>query len=409
MRFSSELSVCSLRVFAAVLLMGRLASAGDDPEQSKPNGGSIVQSILSNIPPADPQPSLNSGNDGPMPFKLSLEWFWNPDHLPFLVAQEKGLFMENNLTVTVIEPADHFEPVQHLSATGADAPDDLDAAVTETIHLAQDRYKLGEKKLLGFSRFLHTLGGVMYADAKQSGSFKPRLKIERPRDMCQAGKQLRIQYPGAPGIGGVAIVKTMVEFDGGSCKETEIIPVNEGFFHTKALMEDKADVATLIFANFELPEARSQGLDVSFFDLKRYGVPDICQLVLMANPKAIKKSTSKFRGMNRALRAAIDWIKLNPEAAKEVWYAKFPPKDSAEKSMMDDILARTLYMFPHQQDLSSEYWAGLEKWLSATDQIEKEGSWTRHWTSGPDYWTNDLAFEKIVGGDHTDRWLNHEL
>ena len=111
----------------------------------------------------------------------------------------------------------------------------------------------------------------------------------------------------------------MVEFDGGSCKETEIIPVNEGFFHTKALMEDKADVATLIFANFELPEARSQGLDVSFFDLKRYGVPDICQLVLMANPKAIKKSPSKFRGMNRALRAAIDWIKLNPEAAKEVF------------------------------------------------------------------------------------------
>jgi ABC-type nitrate/sulfonate/bicarbonate transport system substrate-binding protein len=338
-----------------------------------------------------------SGSDvSPTPFKLSLEWFWNPDHLPFLVAQEKGFFMQNNLDVTIIEPDDHFEPVKHLSVNGAVAPEDLDAAVTETIHLAQDRHKLGAGKLLGFSRFLHTLGGVMYAEAKQSGSFKPRLTIQRPRDMCQPGKQLRIQYPGAPGIGGVAIVKSMVEFDGGSCNETEIIPVNEGFFHTKALMEDKADVATLIFANFELPEARSKGLDVSFFDLKRYGVPDICQLVLMANPQAIIKSPSKFRSMNRALREATDWIKLNPEPAKEVWYAKFPVKDSAEKSMMEDILGRTLYMFPHQQDLSAEYWAGLEAWLSATEQIPRPSS-DHSILSRPDYWTNDLAFEQITG------------
>ena len=59
-----------------------------------------------------------------------------------------------------------------------------DCAVTEPLHLVEDRAK-GEL-CVGFARFLHTNGGVM---AKAS--------IERPRDMAGT----RIQYPGAPGKG----------------------------------------------------------------------------------------------------------------------------------------------------------------------------------------------------------------
>mmetsp|Transcript_168234 Transcript_168234/g.540493 ORF Transcript_168234/g.540493 Transcript_168234/m.540493 type:complete len:346 (-) Transcript_168234:317-1354(-) len=316
------------------------------------------------------------------PFKVSLEWFWNPDHLPILVAQKHGYFAAHGLNVTVIEPDDHFEPVAVLTSG------ELDAAVTETVHLAQDRFKLGKDKLVGFNRFLHTLGGVMYA-RDGAGGHKPRLTITRPRDMCQPGKQLRIQYPGAPGKGGPAIVKTMVEFDGGNCDRTEIVPVNNGFFHTKALVEDQADVATLIFANFELPEAKNSNLDVGFFDLKKYGVPDFCQLVLIANPQALRSPATawKFRSLNRALREATDWIKLNPANAKALWLEQFPTKDEAEARMMDEILDRTLYMFPHQQDLSEEYWVGMERWLKGTEQIDEVS------VGKVDYWTNELAFE----------------
>jgi ABC-type nitrate/sulfonate/bicarbonate transport system substrate-binding protein len=179
----------------------------------------------------------------------------------------------------------------------------------------------------------------------------------------------------------------MVKFDGGSCEETEIVPVNNGFFHTKALLEDKADVATLIFANFELPEAKGSNLDVDFFDLKKYGVPDFCQLVLMTSPQSFAKQPHKFLSLNRALRDAVDWIKLNPNEAKLLWLERFPPASEAEKAMMDDILDRTLYMFPHQQDLSELYWHNLESWLLRTGQIETS-------SEGPiDYWSNTLAFE----------------
>ena len=121
----------------------------------------------------------------------------------------------------------------------------MDIAITEPIHLVEDR--ANDESVVGFASFIHTNGGVMYI--KEKG-------ITRPKDFI--GK--RIQYQGAPGLGGLAIVKTMVGSDGGLCNLEDFIPVNNGFYHSDALLEDKADVATLIFQNFEIIEAKHKGL-----------------------------------------------------------------------------------------------------------------------------------------------------
>lgn len=102
--------------------------------------------------------------------RLGLEWFTNPDHLPLVVAQKHGIFREFGLDVELIEPKDHWEAEEEILAGR------LDVAVTEPLHLAQDAAK--GKPVLGFSRFLHTDGGVLY-DAGKGG-------ITRPADMCGA-------------------------------------------------------------------------------------------------------------------------------------------------------------------------------------------------------------------------------
>ena len=128
--------------------------------------------------------------------RIGLEWFLNPDHMPFVVAEKEGFLAEAGLEVELVAPADHWEAEQEILAGR------LDVAVTETLHLAQDA--ASAKPIVGFSRFLHTDGGVMYFGGKN---------ISRPRDMCGA----TITYPGSPGKGGPAIVQTMVEADGGTC------------------------------------------------------------------------------------------------------------------------------------------------------------------------------------------------
>ena len=46
-------------------------------------------------------------------------------------------------------------------------------------------------------------------------------------------------------------------------------------------------MATLIFYNFEVIEARGLGLRPDFFSLKDWGVPDFCQLVLFSTPQVV--------------------------------------------------------------------------------------------------------------------------
>ena len=46
------------------------------------------------------------------------------------------------------------------------------------------------------------------------------------------------------------MAKTMIEADGGTYKEGDITPVNHSFYHTDALLTDKADAATY-FRNSE--------------------------------------------------------------------------------------------------------------------------------------------------------------
>ncbi|MFN3597172.1 MAG: ABC transporter substrate-binding protein [Rubricoccaceae bacterium] len=293
--------------------------------------------------------------------RLGLEWFLNPDHVPFLLAQDRGWFRDAGLDVELIEPEAHLDAVAAIEAG------EMDAAVTEPLHLVEDRAR-GEP-CVGFARFLHTNGGVM-----------ARAEITRPREMAGC----RIQYPGAPGPGGPAIVATMVEADGGPAgSEDGFTRVNNSFYHTDALADDKADVATLVFHNFEIVEARHRGLDVRLFALKDWGVPDFCQLVLITHPDKLAAERDAFARLVRVLRRGVDAVKQEPEAAREVYFrlTGTDPDDALTRAIYD----ATVPCFTHDFSMSADYYRRLEDWMATRGLIAER--------PGPAaYWTNALAF-----------------
>ena len=292
--------------------------------------------------------------------RLALEWFVNPDHLPLLIARHQGWLAEAGLELELVEPREHFE------AFAAMKEGTIDVAVTEPIHLVQDAAR-GET-LVGFCRFLHTNGGVMVLGA--SG-------ITRPAQL--AGK--RIQYPGAPGPGGLAIVRTMVEADGGDAGE--LVPVNEGFHHTQALADGKADAATLVFYNFEVVEARHRGLEPRLFALKDWGVPDFCQLILVTLPETLAARRDDLEALVRVLRRGIDFIQQRPDEARAI-YAAATGADLAAP-MLADIFASTVGCFTHDFSMSEAYYDHLATWLVSSEQVDLV-------PASDTYWTNDLAF-----------------
>ena len=293
--------------------------------------------------------------------RIGLEWFRNPDHLPLILGIHHGWFAEVQLEVEMIEPEEHFDAMDEIKAGM------MDIAITEPLHLVEDRGN-GED-VIGFTRFLHTNGGVMFERGKG---------IERPRDLI--GK--RIQYPGAPGLGGLAIVKTMVEADGGECRYEDFQPVNNSFYHTEALAKDLADATTLIFQNFEMVEARLKGLDVDYFALKDWNVPDFCQLILITSREIFAKRKPVFQRFVKVLRKAIDHIKENPKQAKEI-YLEFTKEDK-DDLLINKTIHATIPCFTYDFSMSTDYYDQLQKWVHQTGKIKE--------TIDPaDYWTNECS------------------
>ena len=278
--------------------------------------------------------------------RLALEWFLNPDHVPFLVARHHGWFAEAGLELTLVEPAEHFD------AFGALQRGEIELAITEPIHLLQDRAK-GED-LVGFGRFLHTRGGVMVLGA--SG-------ITRPAQLAGC----RLQYPGAPGPGGPAIVRTMIAADGGPA-DAPITPVNNGFFHTDALATGKADAATLVFSNFEGVEAAHRGLSPRVFTLADWGVPDFCQLHFITRPAVLAAHGPALRRFFAVVRRAVDFALASPDEARRIYDAE--TGGSLGDALSAAIFAETVPAFRAEMDLPAAYWQSLADWLLATGQID---------------------------------------
>jgi len=316
--------------------------------------------------------STTGQQEGLVKVRLGLEWFTNPDHLPLIVAQRHGIFQDFGLDVELVEPADHWEAEEEILEGR------LDVAVTEPLHLAQDAAK--GKPVLGFSRWFHTDGGVLY-DAASS--------IQRPADMC--GKT--ISYPGSPGPGGPAIVDTMVKADGKlDCDLDSYGKYNGGFFHTDAIQSGKADVATLIFWNFEIPEAKAKGMEkAAFFSLRDYGVPDFCQLVLMTTPARFEEMKATFRKLVLAIRRATGFINQNGDLAREYYY-QYVDKASADETsqaIMEATITATLSAFANDNSMSREYYERLTAWLIETNQVDSDEA-SKVPVSA--YWTNEIAW-----------------
>ena len=322
---------------------------------------------------ADPETCADTSEK--VHIRLGLEWFINADHLPLIVALTEGIFDDFGLNVELVEPKDHWEAEKEIIEGR------LDVAVTEPLHLAIDA--MNSKPVMGFSRFLHTDGGVMY---------KKNIGIEQPRDMC--GKT--ISYPGSPGPGGPAIVQTMVEADGGNCDISSYGKYNGGFFHTDALLSGNADVSTLIFSNFEIPEAKAKGLEADFFSLKDYGVPDFCQLVLFTTPERFQSLKTSLRKLVLAMRKATGIIHRQPDLARKIFISFVGEAEKeAEKAVQDETITATLPAFPNDNSMSADYYYRLMDWLTSTGQVTVLGESDTNEHNHVDvsaYWTNEVAW-----------------
>jgi ABC-type nitrate/sulfonate/bicarbonate transport system substrate-binding protein len=293
--------------------------------------------------------------------RLGLDRPLNAGHMPLLVAIESGWATELGVSIELVAGGPQLQPMEEIEAAR------LEVVVADPVRLVRERAK--GLPAVGFARFLHTNGGVM---------FLPGSGIERPRQM--AGK--RIQYPEAPDPGGLAIVRTMIEADGAECDPTEFTPVNFGHRHVDALIEGRADVATPAFFNLEMIEALGRGARPSLFALKDWGVPDFCQLVLFTSEDLLFERRQALHRLVRLVRRGIDFLHERPGAALEIFRRSLGR--AAQGEIGERVFRATLSCFPYDLSMSHDYYARLGHWLMETGQVPRV----------PDrfaYWSNELV------------------
>lgn len=283
---------------------------------------------------------------------LGLEWFLNPDHVPFVVADERGYYEEEGLELEIWEPPEHYDTLEML------AEDELDYAITEPIHLVPERSE--GVPVTGIGKFLHTRGGIQYPTSQGWDS---------PADL-EPG--VRLNYPGAPGIEGRKMVAYMAQQAGSDLTADDIEPVDRGFYHTDALIDDDADIAFLAFYNFEIVESRHRGFEAEIWQLTEYNIPDFNQLILTTSDGKIEHNPDQIQGFIDATRRGITDTVNESEAALELFFERYPELRDDDPELIDKIAEATTDFFTPDLSQDLKMYQDLIKFCEELDLSDQQ-------------------------------------
>ncbi len=267
-----------------------------------------------------------------MKLTLAIEWFLNPDHLPFIVAQRQGIFERCGIDFELIEPDGHYDGLAEV------LEGNIAFAINEPLHLIEQF----DERLLDLGRFFETRGGVL---------LKP-LSYDR----ALRGETLRVTTPVSNPLTdtiGYEILRRYYAARGVDLGREQVVFVPNGFEHLRHLREG-ADAAWLYFDNFEGVEARAEGLEVLYLDAQHAGFANFSALDIFVGKDFYANNAAVCERFLGALKTAIEATRRDPSRAMADYYAYTRTEPSP---LSDAILEATMGCF--DPDFSSDHAATL--------------------------------------------------
>jgi len=252
--------------------------------------------------------------------RLAIEWFLNPDHLPFIVAMRRGFFERRGIEFVLIEPTEHYDGLSEL------LEGNIELATNEPLHLIEQF----DHRFLSLGRFFETEGGVLL----KASSYEKLLQGETITVTTP------VSNPTTDAIG-YEIIRRFYLKAGVNVYREQVVFVPNGFEHIRYLQEG-ADAAWLYFYNFEGIEAAHAGLDVLYLDARNAGFANFSALDIFVNRSFYQQHKAECSAFLQAVRESIAFIRTFPEEAMEDYYAY---TQTAPSALSDDILRSTIGCF----------------------------------------------------------------
>lgn len=196
---------------------------------------------------------------------VMLDWFLNPDHATLVLAERLGLFEQNGLDVTMIEPADPNDPPKLVAAGKADI------AISY-----QPQLHLQNAQGLPLTRI-----GTLVATPLTTLLVLKDGPIKTIADL--KGRKIGFSVGGFED----AILSAMLARHGLSMQDVELINVN--FSLSPSLISGQVDAVIGAYRNFELNQMDIVGRPGRAFYVEEEGVPSYDELIIVANRDQLER------------------------------------------------------------------------------------------------------------------------
>lgn len=281
--------------------------------------------------------------------KILLEWFLNPDHLPFIAGIQTGAYQKAGLEVFLNAPEAHYDGFEALKKG------EIDMHINEPLHLFEHHFE-GIKSL---GAFFETRGGVMI---KKSSEAKLR-----------NNETIQITTPASNAITdkiGFEILKRFATKEGFVLDKKSVEFIERDFYHIKNMQEGDFDGAWLCFYNFEGIEAEHEGLENLFIDQFQSPYANFSALELMSTEATLQNKHEEIQKFIAITNEMTNYIQANPTEAKALYYAYTKESPTA---LMDKILDDTIPRF-FALNPSSTRWRALYEFLRELEIVHLEES-----------------------------------
>lgn len=255
-----------------------------------------------------------------MKINLALEWFLNPDHIPFVVGIKNGYYKEVDIDLNIIVPDEHYDGFKSLKNG------EIEMALNEPLHLIEQF----DDKMLSLGTFFETSGGVLLS---ATGNEK-----------LLSGKKIKISSPVSNEVTNkiaLEILRRYAAKHNVAIDEQNISIDEVDFYHIKNIKEGY-DGAWLAFENFEGVEARLAEIPHILIDAKEGGFPNFSALSIFTTKDFYSKNKKVSEDFLGATKKAIAKIKSDKTEAVKAYY-EFANEEKTK--LMDEIIDATLNRF----------------------------------------------------------------
>jgi putative hydroxymethylpyrimidine transport system substrate-binding protein len=249
--------------------------------------------------------TASAGHTTAQSASLVLDWYPNSDHAGIYSAIQRGFFARRHVTLKAYTPSDTSAQIPLVAAGRADF-----GITYETDTLIARARGIPVRSVMCIMQ--HPLNTVM--TLRSSG-------ITRPRQL--AGKT--VGMAGSPSD--IPIISTMVKRDGASMKNVHTVTI--GYDLLTSLLGGKVDAVVGVYWTWEAILAQERGRPVNVMRVEKWGVPNNCELVLIAGETTIRNRASLVRAVVAGMQDGYAYASAHPRDAWAALHAADPALKSA--------------------------------------------------------------------------------